>query len=444
MENVFKTIEKNRMFKKGDRVAVACSGGEDSMSLLHFLWTNREMFGIEVCVVNVDHTIRETSAYDSHFVNSYCIKNNIKCYSFKVNAKQFSIDKKLTLEQGARECRFRIFRNLVNKNLVDKIALAHHMQDQAETILLNIFRGTGLHGASGIDYVRDDIYIRPLLNTTKAEIKAYIETNDIPYVYDETNEDNDYNRNYIRNKIMPLIRFRWQNVDAQIARFGDTCRSDDEYVNSLIPDNAMIVEEGIVRIYSNYFVYHDAYVYRLIMKALKAIGHSYDIEKKHLSIIKGVGLDGENGTKVNLPNGLTIIKEYNFVTITNRTIKPNNKHYEFKRGKIDVSNFGLIETFLLKNFQVGDYTHVIDSAKLPKGVEWRFRKDGDVFEKFGGGSKSLSDYLIDKKIPVRLRNNTPVLAVGNEILVIAGVEISDKVKIDKKTKTAYGINVVRF
>ena len=132
------------------------------------------------------------------------------------------------------------------------------------------------------------------------------------------------------------------------------------------------------------------------------------------------------------------------MTITDRAIKPKNKHYEFKRGKIDISNFGLIETFLLKSFQVGDYTHVIDAGKLPKDAEWRFRQEGDIFEKFGGGTNSLSDYLIDKKIPVRLRNNTPVLASGNEILVIAGVEISNKIKIDKKTKTAYGINVVRF
>ena len=161
-------------------------------------------------------------------------------------------------------------------------------------------------------------------------------------------------------------------------------------------------------------------------------------------MIKHMGIEAENGTKINLPNGLTIIKEYNYITITDRAIKPKNKHYPFKRGKIDVSNFGLIETFLLKNFKVGDYTHVIDANKLPKDAEWRFRKEGDFFEKFGGGTNSLSDYLIDKKIPVRLRNTTPVLAVGSEILIVAGVEISDKIKIDKKTKTAYGINVVRF
>ena len=97
-----------------------------------------------------------------------------------------------------------------------------------------------------------------------------------------------------------------------------------------------------------------------------------------------------------------------------------------------------------RKFDVNAYTHLIDANKLPKNAVWRCRKDGDIFEKFGGGTKSLSDYLIDKKVPVRLRAVLPVLAVDNEVYIIAGVEISNKLKVDKDTKTAYGINVKRF
>ena len=105
-----------------------------------------------------------------------------------------------------------------------------------------------------------------------------------------------------------------------------------------------------------------------------------------------MALESENGTKISLPNGLTVIKEYNFVTFTNRNIKPSNKTYPFTKGKLDISNFGLIETNIVKKFKVGDFTHLIDATKLPKDAIWRFRKDGDVFEKFGGGTNSLSDY----------------------------------------------------
>ena len=444
MDKVLEEIKKHELIKKGERIAVACSGGKDSMSLLHYLWTHKDELGIEVLAVNVDHGIRENSESDSRFVANYCEKNNIKIYSFKVNAKQFSEDKKLTLEQGARECRYRVFKSLINKHLVDKIALAHHMQDQTETILLNIFRGTGIAGAGGMDFVRDGVYIRPFINTSKSEVRAYIERNDIPYVEDESNQDDDFNRNYIRNRIMPLIRYRWPNADATIASFGANCRQDEEYIESTISNDAIVLEDGIARIYSNYFVYPDAYIFRLILKALKSINLGNNIEKKHLKMIKEMALESDNGTKISLPNGLTVIKEYNFITFTNRNIKASSKEYPFTKGKLDISNFGLIETFVLKKFEIGQYTHLIDMAKLPKDAKWRYRRDGDVFEKFGGGTNTLSDYLIDKKIPVRLRNITPVLASGNEILIVAGIEISDKVKVEKTTKTALGINVVRF
>lgn len=444
MDSVLVDIKRFGLIKPKERVAVACSGGKDSMALLHFLWNNREELECDVVAVNVDHSIRETSANDSNFVTNYCNKMGIKLYSFKVNAVKFAEDKKMTLEQGARECRYKVFKSLVNKGIVDKIALAHHLQDQAETILLNIFRGTGIAGASGMDYQRDKIFIRPMLNVTRPQIYAYIEMNNIPYVEDETNQDNDYNRNYIRNKIMPLIRNRWPVADVAISNFGKNCRQDEEYIQSCISDDAIMVEDGLARIYSNYFVYPDAYVFRLILRACKAIGTTTNIERKHLRIIKDMAVEAENGAKISLPNGLSVIKEYNFITITNRNVKASNKSYPFVKGKLDINNFGLIETFVIKKFNVGEYSHIIDAMKLPKDAEWRFRKDGDVFEKFGGGTKSLSDYLIDKKVPIRLRNTIPVLASGNEILIVAGIEISEKVKVDKTTKTGYGINVVRF
>lgn len=444
MENILKNISKHNLIVAGDKVAVACSGGKDSMALLHYLWENRESLGIEVSAVNVDHSIRENSAQDSSFVTSFCKKNGIKVHNYKVDAVKYSNDHKLTLEQGARECRYKIFKSLVDKGAVNKIVLAHHMQDQAETILLNLFRGTGIAGASGMDYSRDGIYIRPMLDTAQTAIMAYLGSNDIPFVEDETNQDDEYNRNYIRNKILPLVRYRWPSADKALAKFGANCRQDENYIQSTISDNAIITEDRLARINFSYFLYPDAYVFRLILKALKTIGITHNIETKHLKMIKTMALEAENGTKISLVQGLSVIKEYNYITFTNRKVKASNKKYPFTRGKLDISNFGLIDTNVTRKFEIGKYTHLVDMSKLPKDAVWRFRKDGDVFEKFGGGTKSLSDYLIDKKVPVRLRALTPVLAVGNEVYIIAGVEISDKVKVDKNTKMAYGINVKRF
>lgn len=444
MENIIKNINKYNLISNGDKIAVACSGGKDSMALLHYLWENRDNLGCEIMAVNIDHSIRENSASDSSFVTSFCKKNGIKIHNYKVDAMKYSTDHKLTIEQGARDCRYKIFKSLIDKGIATKIALAHHMQDQAETILLNLFRGTGISGASGMDHIRDGIYIRPLLNTAQASILAYLEINDIPYVEDETNQEDDYNRNYIRNKIMPLIRFRWPSADKSIAKFGENCRQDENYIQSTISENAILTEDRLARINFSYFIYPDAYVFRLILKALKSIGITHNIETKHLKLIKNMAIEAENGTKISLVNGLTVIKEYNYITFTNRKAKTSSKKYPFTKGKLDISGFGLIDTNVTRKFDINAYNHLIDMAKLPKDAVWRFRKDGDIFEKFGGGTKSLSDYLIDKKIPVRLRALTPVLAKDNEIYIIAGIEISNKVKIDKDTKMAYGINVKRF
>lgn len=445
MKTIEQTINKFNLINAGDKIGVAVSGGKDSMCLLHYLKSISEEKKFEPIAITIDHCLRENSKADAAFVVNYCNKHNIKVYMYKINAKKLSEDKGLTIEQAARECRFRIFKALVSKGIVNKIALAHHMQDQAETILLNIFRGTGISGASGMDVERDGIYIRPLLRTSKSEIMAYVGANEIPYIEDETNSKNDFSRNYIRNMIMPLIRTRWSSADANICTFGDLCRQDDEYIYSTIHDDAIISENtGTIKIPTSYFIYPEAIKFRMLMKAFKSIGITSNIERKHLYIINGLALEAENGSKISLPNKLVVFKEYNYITITNKSFTPEPRVWPVEKGKIDIPNFGVIEMQMLRKFELGEYTHLVDYNKVPKNACWRYRKDGDVFVKFGGGTKSLSDYLIDKKVPARLRTFTPVLASGNQVLVIAGLEISDKVKIDENTKTAWGINAVRF
>ena len=365
-------------------------------------------------------------------------------FSFSVDVRKYCENKKVTTEQGARDLRYKAFKKLIDTHQVDKIALGHHMQDQAETILLNIFRGAGLSGACGMEYIRDSVYIRPLLDTSKTEIKAYVGANDIPFVEDETNLQNDYSRNYIRNMVMPLIRSKWSNIEANLCNFGAICRQDDAYISSQIDERALIVQDNAVKIYTNYFVNSPSVVNRMILLALKKIGVTSNIERKHLNIIRDMAIESENGSKISLPNGVSVIKEYNFITITNKSVKLKQFSLKLAKGKFDIPNVGVLEVNLLRKIDIASHQNVFDKDKVPKEAMWRFRQDGDYFVKFNGGMKSLNEFLIDKKVPARLRDVTPVLAVGSEILVVAGVEISDKVKIDKNTKSAYGVNMVMF
>lgn len=445
MKNIETLIVKNKMILPGETVGVAVSGGSDSMCLLHLLNVLKDKLNFNVVAINIDHNLRENSANDSAFVKNYCEKNDIKLYAYSLDVNKICEEKHLTVEQGAREARYKTFKKLVDKGVVNKIALGHHMQDQTETILLNIFRGAGLSGACGMELIRDGIYIRPLLKTSKAEIKAYLTYNEIPFVEDETNLQNDFARNYIRNMIMPLIRTKWSNADSTISKFGDICREDNEYIFDQIDDRAILFErEGVVKIATSYFTKSNSIVFRLILKALKAINASTNVDRKHLKMVKDMTLESENGTKISLPNGVSVIKEYNFITLTNKKLKPKQRTWKMAKGVFDIPNIGVMEIVQTRKLNIEDYHNLVDAKKLPKDGVWRFKKEGDVFTKFGGGTKSLNEFLIDKKVPQRLRNFIPVFAKDNEVLIVAGLEISKKVKVDEETKTAYGINLVRF
>ncbi len=439
MNSVIKTIKKHSLINAGEIIGVACSGGADSMSLLHFLSENKEEYDIEVVAININHNIRDNSSADSAFVSEYCKQHHIKCYKFNIDVFKLMQEKNLTLEEAARVARYTMFDSLLSRGIIDKIALGHHISDQVETVLLNIFRGTGLNGASGINFVRGK-YIRPLLDTTKQEILAYIHENELTYVDDETNFDNEANRNYLRNTLMPLIRKRWPNVEQNILSFAKICKNDDEYIKSQMHFDGIIQDKNNIKIPLSYFIYSNSLVSRLIMNCFEELGVQKDMERKHIALIYDLAVNGENGSKLSLPNNVTVHKEYDFLTIVKKIVVVKNNEWKFKCGKTSIPNVGTITVKKLSQPELIENQLVIDFNKLPKKAIWRFRQDGDVFTKFGGGTKKLKSVMADKKIPLRLRNLIPVLAVENEVFVIAGVEISDKVKIDATSKIAYAIN----
>lgn len=440
MQSCEEFINQNKLFKPGEIIGVGCSGGSDSLSLLHFLAKNQEKFDIEVIAIHVDHQIRENSYIDADFVKERAKELGVRFYKFRVDVPKLAKERGLGIEAAAREARYGVFKSLVTKGVVDKIALAHHTQDQAETILMHIFRGSGLAGAKGMEPISENIYIRPLLNTTKEEILEYLNENRLEYVEDYTNEDNSYNRNFVRNILLKGVVERWPNAISSIVNFGKAVKEDDDYINKQVYDDAIITEDKLVKIPTSYFIYDKAIVSRLIFKALKSIDISKDIERKHINLVTNLALNGENGARVFLPFEAIAVKEYDYLTIYNRHIEKVVFEEPLKCGEFQVEGFGKVCVKRVKDFEVQEGALLLDYRKVPKGSVWRFRQDGDVFTKFGGGTKKLKSYMIDKKIPSRLRDFIPVLAYGNEIYAIAGVEISDKVKVED-VPNAYLITV---
>lgn len=440
MEKVLDYIKEHKLIERGEIIGVACSGGRDSMALLHYLNSIKTKEDFQVIAINIDHSIRENSAHDSEFVMDYCKENGIRAYKFKVEALKLAKEKKITIEQAGREARYKTFDGLIQKGLIDKIATAHHLNDQAETILLNLLRGCGLSGAKGMEPVRDKVYIKPFLEIDRGEIMEYIDENDIPFVEDETNADSTYSRNYIRNIVMPTIRKKFKSVDNNLVNFAKICAEDDEYINEQVEMGGVVRNKDVTKIPLSYFSFKASIINRILMKALSYYSLQ-DIEKKHIIMIRDFVKESGNGASIDLPFGIKIHKEYDYVTMSLKGGEKIKLGRNFSKGKTEIEGFGVIRVVSSKVFKENKpHCHTIDADKLPKNAVWRFREQGDVFTPFGGGTKSLKEYLIDKKIPQRLRDRIPVLAVDNEIYIVADIEISDKLRVDEGFKNLYKVH----
>lgn len=420
--------------KKGETVAIAVSGGSDSMALLYYMNQVADKYGIKIIALNVEHGIRgESSKKDSLFVKSYCEKNNIPLLLYSVDSIKKAKEDKLSVEQSARILRYECFFDAINNKKCDKVATAHHKKDNVESVLFNLFRGTGLKGVSGINQNYDGKIIRPFLTVDKAEIESFVKENSIPFVNDETNFNDDYTRNFIRLNVLPKIKEVFPEVENSVSRFSEIVKEDDDFLEQTATKSVKLTKTKA----EIPLPLHPAIFKRAVIIALKSLGIFKDWEKAHVDSIFALST-AENGKSVSLPKNICAIKEYDKIVIFKKTEKLK-KNINFAVGKFDFfGNTLIIEDVENKNcdLTLGLFA---DKDKIPKDSIIRFKKDGDVFNKFGGGTKKLNDYLTDKKIPLRLRSSIPVLAYKNDILIIFGVAVSNKLKVDDSTK-----NIIKF
>ena len=267
-----------------------------------------------------------------------------------------------------------------------------------------------------------------LLDELKKEIQKYVIENQLEFVTDQTNFDDDYTRNYIRLNILPQIEKIFPEFEKSIARFSLIAKTENDYMNEQA-QNAVCIKDGVVEIG---LPLHPALLARASVIAMKEVGIKKDWEKSHVDGIIDLSR-AANGTKINLKNNLIAIKEYDFIAIYKNAEK-NDGQIPFTLGSVQFNDLTLTikkreDTVWLKD------GFFIDADKIPPNAIIRTKRDGDKFTKFGGGTKKLTDYLTDKKVPLRLRDNLAVIADGNEILAIFNLAVSNKVKVDDNTKT---------
>ena len=426
----------NGFLKKGDKVIVGVSGGADSMCLLSLVNDFSKDVDIEVLAVHINHNLRDAEAKrDEMFVCNFCKQLGIKVKNIHINVVSYAEKESKTIEQAARELRYDAFNKLLKEQKANKILVAHHKSDQAETVLMHIARGSSIKGASGMKDFSGEI-VRPLLNFSKDEILKYCDENNIEYIEDSSNSDVKYSRNYIRHDIMPKLKKLYPSIESNLCDFARLCLRDDDFIESQLPLELLQEEKNKVVLDEKIYSLHSALSTRLVKKAFEKLNAFADMEEKHILQVLEL-FTYKNGAEISLPNKIYAYKEYDKVVLIKGKRQTKNKEQKFILGETKIKGYGSIYALDITGKQdpeFGDGNHYLDMHKIPFSAIWRTKKDGDIFAKLGSGSKKLADYFTDKKIPKRLRETIPVLAVGNKILVVAGYDIADGVKITSKTE----------
>lgn len=231
-EKVRKTIREFNLIEKNDSIVVGVSGGPDSMTLLSILLKLKEEFHLKIYVAHVNHMLRENAIKDEEYVKEFCEKNNIEIFIKKANISEIAQKEKIGLEEAGRNIRYNFFEEVLKNTKSNKIAIAHNLNDKAETIIMNTLRGSGVSGLKGIEAKRKK-YIRPLIEIERYEIEKYCIENKINPRHDESNDDNTYTRNKIRNIVIPYIKNEFNpNIIRTLNRLSEIVKEEDEYVQS--------------------------------------------------------------------------------------------------------------------------------------------------------------------------------------------------------------------
>jgi len=230
-QQVLDTIKKNELINYGDGIVVGISGGYDSVCLLHILFSVSSELNIKLYPVHINHMLRgEEALRDENFVKGFCFSLGMNLHVEKIDIAKKALQDKISIEEAGRNARYEVFNSVAKEKVATKIAVAHSRNDQAETILMRIFRGTGLEGLKGIEYKRDNI-IRPLLDIDRSEIESYVDGNGLEAITDSSNLHTDYYRNRIRINVLPEINSATRSdITENLLRLSKIVVADEEFL----------------------------------------------------------------------------------------------------------------------------------------------------------------------------------------------------------------------
>jgi tRNA(Ile)-lysidine synthase len=474
LKKVYLSIEGYDLIRQNETVVCAVSGGPDSVAMLHLLRDLNELqqMNWKLHVGHLNHALRgQASDEDEEFVRQLCEKLKVPFHSARADVKGEQERRKLTMEEAGREMRHAFLQKTAAEVGAQKIALAHNLDDQAETILHRILRGTGLRGLKGMAPIRvisrkQDLFaVRPLIEIERFEIEAYLKERGIAFRTDATNTDTSITRNRIRHKLLPMIETDF-NPRAKMAlvKLGQTAGSFylllREIANEVYENTKMISGEGEVCLSVEEFAKLPPAIQTLIIdRAVKTVlGRVPQLNFEHYLEI--ISLCGEHAYQkaIRLPRGLEARREGYILKIARPQAPPEALRLPKRKlkvpGKTVIKKLSLeIDAELLEGKIVGlkdyirnkDYTEeIIDFEKLGGPLEVRLRKRGDHFVPLGSrGTTKLKKFFIDNKVPKAVRDRVPLVTDGSRIVWVVGYRIANEVKITDATRRVLKLKVKR-
>ncbi|MFR5876458.1 MAG: tRNA lysidine(34) synthetase TilS [Eubacterium sp.] len=417
-----KTVEKYNMLCADDFVVIGVSGGADSMLLLNYLISRRVELNLRILVANVEHGIRgQESLNDTEFVKQFCKEHNVEFESVSINAIDEAKEQGMTVEEYSRMRRYDYFKSFNP----DKIATAHNLSDNVETVLFRLSRGTSIKGCCGIPAIRGNI-IRPLLDCTGTEIRKACKDSNIPFVIDSTNSDNSYSRNYIRNQIIPDFQRLNPSFESVLNRFIESVNEDEALIenaaNNCFDDcfykNALRLDK--LR------KYEPAVIKRAIIKYISL----YDVSLDDLHLSGVYNLVFRQGRYQIKKNIFAISDKKRLRTaIFDQTLDFDDVVIKKRITSRDdfLNNCELLQ----KKFDF-----YCDYDKIVGEITVRARQEGDEISPAGRScTKSLKKLYNEYKIPVEDRNNIPVICDEKGVIGIYGFCCGERVKIDNTTSS---------
>ncbi len=426
-------MRRSEFFRPGDRVGVAVSGGPDSMLLLDFMKDLARDSGLTLVVVHFNHHLRGAeSDADERFVRERSVQLGIEFLRGEADVAAEAREKRRNLEATARDLRYRFFFSLVNQRKLDKVATAHTANDQAETVLLRLLRGTGTRGLGGIYPVLDGKVVRPFLNVTRAEVERELRERKLEWRVDSSNLNPRNRRNQIRMELLPLLQEKFNpEIVGLLKDLADRARDDEEYLEQQARDRGRPwrVREGQEeKIPARPLVEFPPAIARRVLRqmVLATRGTLKGISYQHIESLRRFAAHGQSGRKLVLKGGLEARKEFDWLILAPYQADEFGAPFSYPvnvPGEVCVPSLGL--TFRFKIVGPDDRPQAynvsgglgLDPGKLSQPLVLRSWRAGDRYQVAGSQKRcNLRELLARRKIPLGQRKHWPVLVSGEEIV----------------------------